>query len=415
MRPVLAAGTGLSPLDDELELLPGALTPWLQASLVRLGSWMPFAHAARELGWLSRAPGGELVSASTAARLTEAAGAAYVAEQTAAVEQLEQDPTPEPVGPDLLQLSADGAMISLVGQQWVEVKTLAIGTLVQAADGEVHARELSYFSRRAEHTAFRRLALVETYRRGVGTALEVVAVMDGADWLQRFIDFQRPDAIRILDFPHAVEYLTHASHEAHGAGTAAASEWIGTQAPTLKHTGPDPVLAALRALPAGERRDAALEYLEPRLAQLRYPAFRAAGYPIGSGIVESANKVVVEARLKGSGMHWAPTSVDPMLALRTVVCANRWDEAWPQISARLRADGRDRSRRLRAERRAAREAAQAAARPLIPPPPAPPPATTSSDTLPPPTPKTIVDGRPTKTHPWNRRFLPHRPAQPAEN
>ena len=258
-------GTGLFPLDAELGLLPGSLTPQLQASLVRLGSWMPFAHAARELGRLT----GAVVSESLAARLTEAAGAAYVAEQTAAVARLEQQPTPEPVGPGLLQLSADGAMISLVGKQWVEVKTLALGRVVQELDGTVRTRELSYFSRRAEHTAFRRLALVETYRRGVGTALAVVAVVDGADWLQRFIDFHRPDALRILDCPHAVEYLTHASHEAHGPGTAATSEWLGTQAHALKHDGPDPVLAALRALPPGEHRDAALGYLEPRLAQLQ--------------------------------------------------------------------------------------------------------------------------------------------------
>src|SRR5215212_4846469 len=118
MQPVPGAGTGLFPLDDELELLPGTLTPWLQASLVRLGSWMPFAHAARELGWLSRAPDGALASESGAERLTEAAGAAYVAEQTAAVEALEQRPTPEPAGPAVLQMSADGAMISLVGWRW---------------------------------------------------------------------------------------------------------------------------------------------------------------------------------------------------------------------------------------------------------------------------------------------------------
>jgi len=413
-------GRGLFPLDDELALLPGTLTPWLQASLVRLGSWMPFAHAARELGWLSRAPGGVLVSESVAERLTEAAGAAYVAEQTAAVEELERRPTPEPDGPAVLQVSVDGAMISLVGQQWVEVKTLAIGAVVREPDGEVRAREPSYFSRRADHAAFRRLALVETYRRGVGTAGVVVAVQDGADWLQGFVDFHRRDAVRVLDFPHAVEYLTRASHEAFGAGTAATSEWIGQQAHALKHDGPDPVLAALRALPAGEYRDAALAYLEPRLAQLQYPSFRAAGYPIGSGLVEGANKVVVEDRLKGSGMHWAPQSVDPLLALRTVVCADRWDEAWPQISARLRAADRTRRQqrhRRSVERRAAREADRLAATSppdvAAPPPPAPPDPAPSA--APQAAPKTFVNGRPTTAHPWNRRFLPHRPSPGAEN
>jgi hypothetical protein len=419
MRPVLGVGTGLSPLDDELELLPGGLTPRLQASLVRLSSWMPFAHAARELGWLTQA----VVSRQAAERLTEAAGAAYVAEQTAAVEALEQRPTPEPAGPAVQQLSADGAMISLVGQQWVEVKTLAIGTVVQAASGEARARELSYFARRADHADFRRLALVETHRRGVGTAGTVVAVMDGATWLQGFIDFHRRDAVRVLDFPHAVEYLTRAGHEALGVGmaaTAASAAWLTQQAHALKHDGPEPVLAALRALPVGEHRDAALAYLAPRLPQLQYPTFRAAGYPIGSGIVEGANKVVVEDRLKGSGMHWAPQSVDPLLALRTIVCADRWEEAWPRISARLRAADRARRQqrhRRAVERRAVREAARLAATPppeaAPPPPPAPPDPAASA--APQPTPKTIVNGRPTTAHPWNRRFLPHRPSPGAEN
>ena len=405
MRPVPPAGTGLSPLDGELGLLPGTLTPRLQESLVRLASWMPFAHAARELGWLTRA----VVSRHVARRLTEAAGAAYVAAQTAAVEALERRPTPEPVGPPVLQVSADGAMISLVGKQWVEVKTLAIGAVEPGTAGDARARELSYFSRRAEHRDFRRLALVEAHRRGVGTAGTVVAVMDGADWLQRFVDFHRRDAVRVLDFPHAVEYLARASQEALGvamAATADSKAWLARQAHALKHDGPAPVLADLRALPPGTRRDAALAYLEPRLPQLQYPTFRAAGYPIGSDIVESANKVVVEDRLKGSGMHWAPPSVDPMLALRTVVCADRWDEAWPQITARLRADDRTRRHRQAAERRAARPAALPDTR--EPPTPTPTPSPT-------PRPKTIVDGRPTKAHPWNRHFLPHRPASPAEN
>lgn len=411
MRPVPPAETGLFPLDDELGLLPGALTPRLQASLVRLGSWMPFAHAARELGWLT----GAVVSESVAERLTEAAGAAYVAEQTAEVERLEHRPTPEPAGPALQQISVDGAMISLVHKQWVEVKTLAIGTVVQEATGEVRARDLSYFSRRIDHTEFRRLALVETYRRGVGTALVVVAVMDGAGWLQKFIDVHRPDAIRVLDFPHAVEYLTRASHEALGSGTAASKAWLTEQAHALKHDGPTPVLAAVRALPGGQYRDEALDYLVPRLLQIEYPAFRAAGYPIGSGIVEGANKIVVEDRLKGSGMHWAPQHVDPMLALRTIVCADRWDEAWPRISARLRSDDRSRrhARHQRAvERRAVRLAAQSVAQATTTTPPTTPSPQT---TLPPPPPKTIIDGHPTKSHPWNRRFLPHRPSSPAEN
>jgi hypothetical protein len=66
--------------------------------------------------------------------------------------------------------------------------------------------------------------------------------------------------------------------------------------------------------PAAEAvRDEVLGYLAPRRDHLAYAAFRAQGLPIGSGIVESAGKTVVEARLKGAGRRWAPTSVNPLV------------------------------------------------------------------------------------------------------
>ena len=49
MEFVPTAKLGFSPLDDELELLPGSLTPSLQESLVRLGAWIPFEPAGRLL------------------------------------------------------------------------------------------------------------------------------------------------------------------------------------------------------------------------------------------------------------------------------------------------------------------------------------------------------------------------------
>ena len=61
---------------------------------------------------------------------------------------------------------------------------------------------------------------------------------------------------------------------------------------------------------------------------MHYPQFRQQGWPLGSGMGESANKNVVEARLKGTGMHWERTHVNPMLALRNAVCNDRWREMW---------------------------------------------------------------------------------------
>src|SRR5438874_2257422 len=66
-------------------------------------------------------------------------------------------------------------------------------------------QELSYFSRMSESKEFERQALVEIHERGVEKAGVVCAVTDGADWIQKFVDVHRHDAVRILDFAHAME------------------------------------------------------------------------------------------------------------------------------------------------------------------------------------------------------------------
>jgi len=355
------AGRAFFPLDDELALLPGALTPGLQEDLVRLGVWMPFGRAAQELAHFRRT----VVSRPTAERLTEAAGAAYVGLQTAEVARLEREAPVAPVGPARLFLSVDGAMVPVVGGEWAEVKTLVIGEVQPPVveDGAlvVHTGQHSYFSRLAEAETFQRLALVETHRRGVERAGAVGAVTDGAEWIQKFIDHHCYQATRILDFPHAGEHLNAIGQAHWGVASAEAQDWLGLQLHTLKHDGPAAVLAEVRRLLALQPPESAaasdMAYLEKRAAQMQYPTFRAAGWPIGDGAVESANKLVVEARLKGSGMHWARPHVDPMLALRNIVCSDRWEEAWPQIVSTLRQQAQQRGTERRHQRRTARNSA----------------------------------------------------------
>jgi hypothetical protein len=292
------------------------------------------------------------VTEPTVRRTTEAAGAAYVAVQTAEVEQLERTLPPPPQGPAVQLMSVDGAYVPLVHKQWAEVKTLALGTVGEPVveDGEpvVHTTDLSYFSRLAEAEAFERLALVETHRRGTETAHQVCAVTDGAEWEQGFIDSHREDAVRILDFSHAAEYVAAAGQAVLGEGTPPFQAWLTGTLHELKHGQPEKVLQTLRDMQVkvrerGSGSEAAVEtiqksltYLEKRRDHMDYAHFQALGYPIGSGSVESANKLVVEARLKGAGMHWARSQVDPMVALRNVACSDRWEEAWPQIARELR-------------------------------------------------------------------------------
>ena len=82
---------------------------------------------------------------------------------------------------------------------------------------------------------------------------------------------------------------------------------------------------------AAETMAKRLHYLKERQSMMAYATFGEQGYPIGSGSVESANKLVVESRMKGAGMRWGEQHVDAMLALRNVACSDRWRQAWKQI------------------------------------------------------------------------------------
>jgi hypothetical protein len=332
MEPVRTVGQGFFPLDEELALLPGSrLTPRQQEHLVHLASWMPFEQAGKMLACLL----GVQVSEPTVRRQTEAAGALAQAVQTAQA----QDTGPRVAQGQTvarLALSADGAYVPLLGGQWAEVRTVAIGEVLPQDKGqparEVHVHHLSYFSRMTDAATFADLAQVETERWGVSQAQAVCAVTDGADWLQGFVDLHRPDAVRILDFAHAAEHVSALLQALQQAGMDLPADLLSRLLHRLKHRGPRLVLRLLDHLPAHLARQEGVQehlgYLRKRAALMQYQDYRRAGWPLGSGMVESANKIVVEARLKGAGMHWHPTHVNPMLALRNGVCNDRWQEMW---------------------------------------------------------------------------------------
>jgi hypothetical protein len=423
-RPVRS---GFSPLDEELALLPGQLTPRLQESVVRLGTWLPFAQAAEALAFFT----GVTISVATVRRLTEGAGAAYEAVQTAAVERLERELPSAPAGPCVQLLSVDGAMVPLQHGEWAEVKTLALGVVSapvqERGQWVVHTAELSYFSRLTTAGTFGRLALVETHRRGTETAKTVCAVSDGAEWIQGFIDLHRPDAVRILDFPHALGYVAQAGQAVYGENTPAFTAWFATQRHTLHSGNPEEVLGALRQLAASPHACSpraalpiireSVQYLEKRRGMLDYAWYQARGYPIGSGSVESANKLVVERRLKGTGMHWARAHVNPMVALRTIACSARWPEAWGQVTQHIRQQSWQSRRHRQMERRSSSPAP-----PVLSPPPPPPvalpaeskPAPCRAPLPPLPSAAPMQPYRPPPDHPWRRfrlgRVKPQRPA-----
>jgi hypothetical protein len=251
---------------------------------VRLACWMPYAQAQELLQDLL----GVQVSKATARRATLHTGEAALLVWEAQVEQLKQEAPQGPAGAEKKALSGDGAMVHLVGGEWAEVKTLAIGEVTRNRRGEVCTQQLSYCSRLGDAASFEQATLLETHRRGLSRAIEVCAVQDGAEWLQGLVDYYRADAQRILDFAHAAEYLNDIGQAVQAAGGRLPARWLEGVLHRLKHQGPARVLRHLSWLAArypSPLMQEKLTYLQKREAHMQYPTYQEAGWPIGSGCV----------------------------------------------------------------------------------------------------------------------------------
>jgi hypothetical protein len=309
--------------------------------MTRLGSKLPFKQAAQEITAFCRTT----VSEPTVRRKTHENGRASEAVARQEAEEIEANAPTASAQPKQVILSADGAFIALTNGEWREVKTVVVGEYSKRWNGhkgqmEVQSDKLSYFSRTYSAREFERYALAELHRRGIERAEEKVAVNDGAAWIQNFIDYHCPKAIRIIDFAHAMSYVAKIGRTILGEESTEFPAWFRATCHQLKHESPQRFLPKLvwfgrqaQSLEQEMAIDQALRYLKQRQEMIDYRHFRQKGYPIGSGSVESSHKVVVHSRLKQAGMRWAEQHVNPLLALRNSICNDRWSEGWQAVVA----------------------------------------------------------------------------------
>ena len=81
---------------------------------------------------------------------------------------------------------------------------------------------------------------------------------------------------------------------------------------------------------AVEEKKKTLGYLSKNAARLNYAHERKAGYPIGSGGIESSNKYISNIRLKRSGAWWYTSKANEMLALRCAVYNGTYDRVFQE-------------------------------------------------------------------------------------
>jgi hypothetical protein len=294
-------------------------------------------------------------------RWGEALGASLVRARDAEVGAYRAGGRPDPPAnaPALLVLGFDGGRWQGrdpdpgTGSRWREDKVLTASTYVPGdgrdpADGGRRPEPLvtTHLATARDAHAFGRMAKVEAERRGYRQADVVIAMGDGGNWIDPLVDREFKVHARIIDWCHADEHLWACARAAFGADTPEAAR-AGERWEALLWDGRvGDVVAALRAEsdrlgepqdadpPAHPRRVLAANvgYFTRHGVDARhmdYPAFRAGGWPIGSGVTEAGVKQF-NKRVKGTEQFWREDGVEAILALRGLwVCQDqRWERHW---------------------------------------------------------------------------------------
>jgi hypothetical protein len=341
---------GHVPADAELGLGAGDLTPGATQAVCITGAVGSFATAAEEV--LPRLAGLRLAE-STVQRTTEAVGrhvGTLLAEGRTFGADRPWDWHRDADGQTCAYVAIDATSVPQQGPGGAKAEgRMAAVAMVYNPVPDEPARWAEPAGRRPEcrarylATLSGQAALGEPLRRqaaqvGMDSARRWIGLSDGGsgleDWLG--VNFGRLDAV-ILDFYHAAEHLGELAKAVHGAGTEAAAACRRRWSQRLKHEGGAVMLQELRGLPppAGAAREvweATVGYFENQVHRMDYPAYRARGWQIGSGAVESACKRVVGQRLKCGGMRWGEPGSEGVCQLRALLLSEKgqWDAYWEE-------------------------------------------------------------------------------------
>lgn len=172
----------------------------------------------------------------------------------------------------------------------------------------------------------------EALRRGMGTASQVVLLIDGAVGLAHMGRDCFKDAVQIVDFFHAMEHAGTVVEALIGKDHPNYKARVRRWAKRLLRNGVrnlvDESRKESRGGPQEATVDSALAYFETNLDRMQYGTFRKRGFFIGSGVVEAGCKTVIGARCKQSGMRWSEAGAENILALRCIHASRRTSEFW---------------------------------------------------------------------------------------
>lgn len=353
-------GSHRTPSDEVLGIQSYQQT---SAELIRLGCllavFLPFNLASQLLLQLT----GVGVSDATIWNWVQSAGKSAIKHLETQLQSLENGNSPpveafdQLLGAMPLIIAADGVTVPLRSRPktpkgkivWQEVKVALLARLGQhqTQSGNtvkrLHRRRLVAVL--SSINDFKPRLRLEALRQGVKEAAQVVWISDGAPGLWRlYRDCFAEYAIGILDFYHAVQHLWQAAIAYRDGNPARTPQmWFARMRHQLRHGFGKHIIKELDWLSKSKNTSEATkpilrqvrDYLSTHLDHIQYHIFKKLGLPLGSGMVESACKWLIQQRFKGVGMRWSEDGFNHLLHLRLAWVNERFDALFSEENLSL--------------------------------------------------------------------------------
>ncbi len=246
---------GQYPLDTELGYKPGEITPQLASMAGWVGAELPFQRGSELLEALC----GITLSENTIREATQRIGdevreqeAEWKAESQDVASLRKRDSLPQDGKPARLYGSLDGVLVP-EGERWRELKIGSWYREARARDSTSSdqdtppAIDITYYCDITEAEEFGQLLWATGYQRWADQAQELVFVADAAVWIWNLVSDYYPNAVQIVDWYHALEYITPIANVAFGENTAESKAWREQVTSDLWGGHFDQVLAAFQA------------------------------------------------------------------------------------------------------------------------------------------------------------------------
>ena len=178
--------------------------------------------------------------------------------------------------------------------------------------------------------------LREATRRGFTEAPRYAVLGDGSVWIWNTATELFPQATQILDRFHVKETL-HRTAQSIFAATSEAQQWAEARCAELDDGKLRAIVHALRSHASCAEAIRCALYIIRNRARMRYPKFHAQGLCTSTGVLEAGCKVAIGTRLKRSGMHWAVSGANAIIALRCCKLSGRFEDFWERRSTSFQA------------------------------------------------------------------------------